>query len=385
MRAGRVRDDPRQRNALEALDRVWNEMREPAPSIVSGPFGGLGWLFGRRKEVAPSEGRLNVYLHGSVGTGKSLLMDLLFEQVEDPLKARVHFHDFMLDVHRKIHQWRKFERKSSDDDPIAPVAWKLRKSARLLCFDEFQVTDVADAMILKRLFEEMMGHGMRFVTTSNRAPNELYKGGLNRPLFEPFISNVLEKQFEIVDLTSSKDYRLVGEKSPKSVYLYPLSSEEAVRRFQETFKQLTHGMQSKATDLEAFGSRKVHVPISVRGVCLFSWNELIASSLGASDYLAIARHFHTVMLRGVPRMSVADNTQARRFITFIDALYERRCKLILLADAPCEQLFPTEEEAQGAAQEEVFAFRRTVSRLVEMSSSAYLEQPHRGEHIGASH
>ncbi len=393
--AGRVRDDKRQRAALVSLDRMWEELSLQQPQQpqhpAAGHEGGLSAWLGRWRKpsaaaaaaaqqqlVGPVAPR-HIYLHGTVGTGKSMLMDLLYANVADPHKLRVHFHDFMLDVHKKIHYWRQHERRSTDDDPIEPVAEKMRRRARLLCFDEFQVTDVADAMILKRLFEAMMRRDMRFVVTSNRLPEELYKGGLNRPLFEPFIANVLRRHFEIVDLSSSNDYRLVGEQSLRAVYLHPLSSPDAQQRFEEAFAALTHREPPRSVDLVAFGSRKVHVATCARGVCLFSWKELIQASHGASDFLAIAKAFHTVMLRDVPKMSVAESEQARRFITFVDALYERRCKLILLAQVPREQLFPDESEAKGAAPEEVFAFRRTVSRLVEMGSVAYLQQPHRSE------
>jgi predicted ATPase len=383
---GRVRDDKRQRLALVSLDRLWEELSVVPPPVEAETSGGWSSWLGRWRqqsaEAKPDAQQLaaaprHIYLHGTVGTGKSMLMDLMYANVADPHKQRVHFHDFMLDVHKKIHYWRQHERKSTDDDPIEPVAEKMRQRARLLCFDEFQVTDVADAMILKRLFEAMMRRDMRFVVTSNRLPEELYKGGLNRPLFEPFIANVLRRHFEVVDLSSSNDYRLVGEQSLRAVYLHPLSSPEAQQRFDETFASLTHREQPRSLDLTAFGSRKVHVPVCARGVCLFSWKELIQATHGASDFLAIAKSFHTVMLRDVPKMSVADSEQARRFITCVDALYERRCKLIMLAQVAREQLFPDESEAKGAAQEEVFAFRRTVSRLVEMGSVAYLQQPHR--------
>ncbi len=387
MSEGHVRDDSRQRHALAALDRLWADLASGHKHVAAQPArsGFSAWLGGLRKqpdataapppssEAAPR----HIYLHGTVGTGKSMLMDLLYANVADKHKMRVHFHDLMLDVHKKIHHWRQHERKSTDDDPIEPVAEKLRHRARLLCFDEFQVTDVADAMILNRLFEAMMRRDMRFVITSNRVPEELYKGGLNRPLFEPFIANVLRKHFLIIDLSSSNDYRLVGEKSLSTVYLHPLSDPAAQQQFNDAFLSLTHRETPQAIDLTAFGSRKVHVPVCARGVCLFSWKELIQASHGASDFLAIAKEFHTVMLRDVPKMTVQDSMLARRFITFIDALYERRCKLILLADAPSDRLFPDESEAKGAAQEEVFAFKRTVSRLVEMSSVGYLQQPHR--------
>lgn len=174
----------------------------------------------------------------------------------------------------------------------------------MLCFDEFQVTDVADAMILKRLFEEMMRLGMRFVITSNRVPEDLYKGGLNRPLFLPFIHSVLRKEFVVLDLSSGKDYRLTGEKSLKSVYLYPIN-EENTQKIMETFKSLVH---SDPVDEDAvvnvFGSRNITIPLSARGVCFFTFDQLIKVPFGASDYLAIARNFHTVIVNGVPRSVV---------------------------------------------------------------------------------
>lgn len=234
-----VREDARQKGALITLDELWHDLGRSSSSPVTKKSSLSSW-FGRKDQPESALRPNNVYLYGTVGTGKSMIMDLLYDSVPGTDKMRVHFHEFMLDVHRKIHEWRRFERKSSDDDPIEPVAVKLRAKARLLCFDEFQVTDVADAMILKRLFEQMMDKGMRFVLTSNRAPEELYKGGLNRPLFEPFITGVLRTRFKIVDLSSSNDYRLVGQKSLKSVHLFPLSSADAKRQFEEAFLSLTH-------------------------------------------------------------------------------------------------------------------------------------------------
>ncbi len=239
-----IREDDRQKRALATLDELWLDLQSSSDSSSSGaPKKSVlsSWFSALREDVPVVVHPNNIYLYGTVGTGKSMIMDLLYDSVPGKDKARVHFHEFMLDVHRKIHHWRQFERKSSDDDPILPVANKLRARARLLCFDEFQVTDVADAMILKRLFEQMMGKGMRFVMTSNRAPEELYKGGLNRPLFEPFITDVLRTRFKIVDLSSSNDYRLVGQKSLKTVHLYPLSSDEAKKEFDGAFTALTHG------------------------------------------------------------------------------------------------------------------------------------------------
>ena len=208
----------------------------------------------------------------------------------------------MLDVHRKIHMWRQHERQSKDEDPIPPVADKLAADAKLLCFDEFQVTDVADAMILKRLFEQMFARGMRFIVTSNRMPNELYKNGLNRPLFVPFIENVLEKEFVIIDLSSGNDYRMVAKKSSKRVFFHPYSDSTVHAEFRKLFETLTHGEKPAPMMLSAFGSRQISVPRSARGVCFWTFDELIRSSFGASDYLALAREFHTIFVDQIPKM-----------------------------------------------------------------------------------
>lgn len=389
---GSVREDVRQLDALQVLDRVWHRHEghvlsssssSPSSSSKSSSswFSSLFKKSSENKTESKDDDLDNVYLYGTVGTGKSFLMDLFFDLSSDPLKKRVHFHAFMLDVHRKIHLWRLHERTHKDDDPIPPVAKKIRQECRLLCFDEFQVTDVADAMILKRLFEQMMlVEGMRMVMTSNREPEDLYKGGLNRPLFMPFVTHVLRQRFHVVNLSSGHDYRLVGEKGPRQVFLWPHTDPKKKADFAETFHQLTHGetpLLHVEIAVSAESTRKIRVPKSCRGVCWFTFAELLRANVGASDFLAIARTFHTVMLSDIPRLQVADNAVARRFITLVDALYEHRCKLICLSEGPPDTIFPSEAEAAGAAHEEVFAFKRTVSRLSEMQSKGYLQQAHR--------
>lgn len=383
---------------------------EPPKKSSSGFFSSLFGGRQRAEEVAELP-RNNIYLHGTVGTGKSYLMDLFFDQVTNTPKKRVHFHDFMLDVHRRIHHWRLHERTSKDEDPIVPVADKLRREARLLCFDEFQVTDVADAMILKRLFEKMMERGMRFVITSNRLPTELYKNGLNRPLFVPFIDNVLMKRFQIIDLSSGNDYRMVGKKSSRRVYMFPFADPLVAQEFVGMFEELTKGQTPRTKEIAAFGARKITVPKCARGVCMYTFDQLVRTSYGASDYLAIAKKFHTVFLGQVPKMERDDCNLARRFITLIDVLYEHKCKLVVSAAVRPQDLFlsavdypETRTVNDGAAKmpeftdsewaslkkassdgpDEIFAFQRSLSRLNEMQTEAYLQLAHKAASLSSS-
>lgn len=359
-------------------------------------------MFTRQSDAEEIVDMENVYLHGTVGTGKSYLMDLFYDQVTIK-KKRVHFHDFMLDVHKKLHHWRLYERQSKDEDPIPPIAEKLRAEASLLCFDEFQVTDVADAMILKRLFEQMFSRGMRFVVTSNRMPKELYKNGLNRPLFVPFITNILEKHFEVVDLSSDNDYRMSAVKASEQLYFWPQSNPKIYSQFLQYFGIRVGKSPLQAMSITAFGSRKITVPkCSADGsTCLYTFDELIRSAYGASDYLAIAKQFDTVFLEGIPKMQRDDCNLARRFITLIDVLYEHKCRVVFCAEERPDRLFISEAEAPqmedkeltmadftdsewgsrrdvcGQSPDEVFAFNRSISRLAEMQSEAYLQEKHR--------
>jgi len=314
-------------------------------------------FFGRR--AAPK----GLYLWGDVGRGKTMLMDLFFAEVQEPKKLRLHFNAFMADIHARIHVLRQQEA----DDPIAPVARAIARDTRLLCFDEFQVTDVADAMILGRLFEQFFAANMVIVATSNTPPDRLYEGGLNRQLFMPFIAEI-KQRMEVVALNGPTDYRLQGLKDV-AVYLTPLSPG-ADAAMDAAWLKLAGG-PGKATSLTVLG-RNLSVPRAGQGIgqgaARFSFDELCARPLAGADYLAIARHFHTVFIDHIPVMDEASRNEARRFTLLIDTLYDEGVKLVCSAAAPPEALYP-----QGSGSD---AFRRTASRLVEMQHEDYLAKGH---------
>ena len=304
-----------------------------------------------------------LYLWGDVGRGKTMLMDMFFEDVSEPKKQRIHFNAFMADIHARIHRLRG---QPGIDDPIAPVARAIAKEARLLCFDEFQVTDVADAMILGRLFEQFFAANMVIVATSNTPPERLYEGGLNRQLFLPFIAQI-KVRMEVVALNGPTDYRLQGLKDV-AVYLTPLSPA-ADAAMDAAWMKLAGGA-GKPAALTVLG-RTLPVARAGRGAARFTFDELCARPLGAADYLAIARHFHTVFLDRIPVLGEANRNEARRFTLLIDTLYDEGVKLVASAAAPPDGLYPA-----GSGSD---AFRRTASRLVEMQSEAYLAEGH-GRH-----
>jgi cell division protein ZapE len=304
-----------------------------------------------------------LYLWGDVGRGKTMLMDMFFEDVSEPKKQRIHFNAFMADIHARIHQLRG---QPGINDPIAPVARAIAKEARLLCFDEFQVTDVADAMILGRLFEQFFAANIVIVATSNTPPERLYEGGLNRQLFLPFIAEI-KARMEVVALNGPTDYRLQGLKDV-AVYLTPLSPT-ADAAMDAAWVKLAGGT-GKPAALTVLG-RTLPVARAGRGAARFTFDELCARPLGAADYLAIARHFHTVFLDRIPVMGEANRNEARRFTLLIDTLYDEGVKLVVSAAAPPDGLYPAGSGADS--------FRRTASRLVEMQSEAYRAEGH-GRH-----
>lgn len=367
--AGHLREDPAQLAVVKRLQRLHDEL-----ATGSSDKGWLGRLF--RRDARPSSPR-GLYIHGGVGRGKSMVMDLFFASAPVAKKRRVHFHAFMLDVHARIHEWRRMDRAARErmawrgvgDDPIPPLAARLAEEARLLCFDEFQVTDVADAMILSRLFTALMDAGVVVVATSNRVPEDLYLGGLNRQLFLPFIALVRER-LDVIPLDGPTDYRLARLAGAK-VYHWPIS-DDATRALSEAFYRLT---DNEVGDRSAVGpeeievqGRKLYVPVASRGVAVFSFKRLCANPLGPADYLAIAWRYHTVIIVGIPRLGPEKRNEAKRFVTLIDALYENRVKLLCSAEAPPEELYPAGDGA--------FEFERTVSRLNEMQSADYLAQGH---------
>src|SRR5688500_6252297 len=350
VQAGELRPDPAQKRAAEALDRL---DRKPA--------GFLSRLLG-----AGRQGPAGVYLWGGVGRGKSMLMDLAFDQLAIRPKRRVHFHEFMLETHGRLRRAREGE----EGDPIEPVAEQIADEARLLCFDEMQVNNPADAMILSRLFSKLLERGVKVVTTSNRPPADLYKDGLNRELFLPFI-DLIERRFEVVEVNGPTDYRL-HRLSGVDVWHVP-NGPEATKALSDAFFKLTdYPVEDRAKvpteDLDVGGGRTLHVPKSLKGVAVFSFKRLCCEPRVAAVYLAIAHRFHTVILVGIPLITKAMRNDAARFVTVIDALYEHRVKLLAAADAEPAGLYP-----QGDGS---FEFARTVSRLEEMRSAEYLAEGH---------
>ena len=288
-----------------------------------------------------------------------MLMELFFEAAPVAARRRVHFHAFMLEVHARLDRQRK--RAASGGDPLAPLADALVEQARLLCFDEFHVQNIADAMILGRLFEALLARGMVVVATSNFAPERLYEDGLNRDRFLPFIA-LLQQRLAVVALDGAIDYRLERLRDVPT-YHQPLGAA-AEARLEQIFKALTDGAAGEPAALMV-GSRRLPVPRAARGVAWFDFEALCEQALGAADYLALTERYHTVILSGVPRLTPDRRNQARRFITLVDALYDRRVNLVVSAAAPPEELYPAGEGA--------FEFRRTASRLSEMQSRAYVE------------
>ena len=313
-------------------------------------------LFGILRRRSGGEAPRGIYVHGQVGRGKTMLMDMFFEHVAFRPKRRIHFHEFMSEVHERIAA----ARKSVPGDPIPTVARDIAQESRLLCFDELHVTDIADAMILGRLFEGMFEEGIVVVATSNAMPDELYKDGLNRNLFVPFI-RLIEERMTVVELESAEDYRL-QKLAGRPLYFTP-ADKAARREMDKIFKDLTGVENAPPTELEVKG-RRVPVPQAAHGVARFAFEELCARPLGAADYLAIARQFHTVIIDGIPALSPAKRNEARRFVNLIDTLYDQRVGVIVSAETDVDGIYI---EGDGA-----FFFERTRSRLIEMRSEDYL-------------
>ena len=342
---GSLKPDSAQAAAAEKLEALSQAVAEYRP--------GFSW-FGK-KELPRG-----LYLWGDVGRGKSMLMDLFFETAPVSPKLRLHFNAFMMGVHGRIHA----ERQDGAQDPIPPVARAIADQARLLCFDEFQVTDVADAMILGRLFEQLFALGTVIVATSNIPPDRLYEGGINRQLFLPFIAEI-KSRLEVVELNGPIDYRL-QHISGLNMYLTPLSPKSDAA-MDAAWGRVTDGAKARSVELTVFG-RILTVPRAAHGAARFDFAELCVQPLAAPDYLAIARHFHTVLIDHIPVMGENMHNVARRFVVLIDTLYDENVKLICSAAAPPDGLY-----REGAGSD---AFRRAASRLTEMQSEDYLKRGH---------
>ncbi|MBR0645225.1 cell division protein ZapE [Plastoroseomonas hellenica] len=363
--AGALNADPAQARAAERLQELWRRTRgyDPKPGAPQQEEGGLLSRFFRRKpveEAADAPG--GIYLVGEVGRGKSMLMDLFFATADVPRKQRLHFHQFMQNCHRRIHAWKK--QHGDTADPIAPLADSIAAEAALLCFDEFQVHDIVDAMILGRLFEALFQRGTVVVATSNTAPDDLFKGKPGRDAFLPFIA-LIKQHVEVFFLDAQRDYR--RERIRGLPTWHAPADGRAERALDAAFRELTGAAHGEPTRLSVLG-RWLEVPQAARGVARFDFDELCGKPLGPADYLAIATHFHTLVIDGVPRLGPENFDRARRFITLIDALYEHRCKIVVSAEAAPDTLY---ERGENAAM-----FERTASRLNEMQSQDYLAMAH---------
>jgi cell division protein ZapE len=344
---GELRKDAAQATAAARLQALADALRD--------------WRPGRRLFFAAAPPPRGLYIWGDVGRGKSMLMDLFFEEAPVAEKTRVHFNGFMVQTHARIHVERQ---RAGSSDPIPVVAREIADTARLLCFDEFQVTDVADAMILGRLFEQLFARGTVIVATSNTPPDRLYEGGLNRQLFLPFIEE-FKQRLDIVELNGPTDYRML-RLSGLNVYLQPLGAQ-ADAAMDAAWLRLTDTAKGAPASLAVLG-RSVPVPQAAKGVARFTFDDLCARPLAGADYLAVAHAFHTVLIDHIPRLGSDQRNEARRFILLIDTLYDEGVKLICSAAAAPEDLYVAGDDAD--------AFRRTASRLHEMQSEEYLARGH---------
>jgi cell division protein ZapE len=350
--AGELRPDAEQRAAADRLDALQRALEEEH-----------GLLALLRKPRPPR----GVYLWGGVGRGKSMLMDRFHDTLAIEEKRRVHFHGFMLEVHQRLRE----ARKSEEGDPIPPVAEAIAEGVRCLAFDEMVVNNSADAMIMSRLFRALIcDEGVTVITTSNRPPRDLYKDGLNREHFLPFI-DLLEQELDLLPLNGPTDYRL-DRIAGMEAWHTPVG-DEATAQLRELFFRLTDyppedAEHVPAADLDLGGGRKLHVPKSLKGVAVFSFKRLCGEARGAADYLAVARTYHTVIIVGIPVMGPEMRNEATRFVTLVDALYENKVKLFASAAAEPEDLYPAGDGS--------FEFQRTVSRLMEMQSAEYMAEGH---------
>ncbi len=355
---GALTPDPAQEEAAARLQALHEALKTHANA-------GKGWFL-----AAPKPLPKGLYLWGGVGRGKTLLMDLFFNNAGIARKRRVHFHEFMAETHERIAAWRALDEsekrkhkafnRAAPDDPMPPVAYDLAQEARLLCFDEFHVTDIADAMILGRLFTALFERGVVVVATSNRAPDNLYKDGLNRQLFLPFI-DLLKSRLDVFELQSAQDYRL-AKLTAAPVYYAPLGAA-ANTAMDAAWTRMISGGGEQREKIQMKG-RTLTVPRAARGAARFTFADLCEKPLGASDYLALARRYGAIFIDHIPVMGPDLRNEAKRFSTLIDTLYDAKVKLVCSADGEPDALYP---EGHGA-----FEFERTSSRLIEMRTDDYL-------------
>jgi cell division protein ZapE len=359
--SGTIEADPAQAEVADALAALERRLANYKPARKQGLF---GRLFSSGKDEPPR----GLYVHGEVGRGKTMLMDLFFQNCPVEHKRRAHFHEFMAEVHERIYGYRQNIARGeiADADVIVLTANAIFDEAWLLCFDEFHVTDIADAMILGRLFAKLFELGTVVVATSNVAPEDLYKGGLNRALFLPFIKHISD-HMDVVRLDARTDFRLEKLAGVKMWLVPPDAAAEAT--LDKAWAKLTGGAKCKPRDI-AIKGRILHVPCSAHGVARFSFGDLCEKPLAASDYLRLAHDYHTILVDRIPVMDYAERNAAKRFITLIDALYDNAVKLVASAGANPVALYLA---GDGIEANE---FKRTSSRLIEMGSESYLALPH---------
>ena len=363
--AGEIHADPVQEKVVLRLQAIHDQLAAMANAqpVKAGFLARLG--LGHAPK--PPEGPHGLYIWGSVGRGKSMLMDLFFADAPVAKKRRVHFHEFMLEVQARLHSRREelaARGASPESDTIVPIAKQIAAETRLLCFDEFQVTNIADAMILGRLFETLFAEGITVIATSNRAPDDLYKNGLQRDRFMPFIE-LVKQRLEVLELGGAQDYRM-GRLRELDLYLTPLGAW-ATKKLDDAFRALSNGADGEPRVLRTQG-RDVEVPRAAPGVAMAHFMDWCAKPMGAADFLCIADNFHTVIVAEIPRMGPDSRDKAVRFVTMIDTFYEKKVKFICSAAANPNGLYP---EGDGS-----FEFQRTVSRLMEMQSPEYLNLEH---------
>jgi cell division protein ZapE len=370
--AGKIERDDAQEAVVARLAQLEQRLAEHRLARKSSS---LGWLFGARAKK-DTDSIKGLYLFGDVGRGKTMLMDLFFEASPVLRKRRAHFHEFMADVHERIFVLRQKAKagEGSGEDPIRLAAADIAQETWLLCFDEFHVTDIADAMILGRLFKRLFELGVVVVATSNVTPDELYKDGLNRALFLPFIA-LIEEHMEVVRLAARCDFRL--EKLAGAPVWYVPADAAAAAALDEAWRRLTAGNDGAALELTVKG-RTVRVPRASMGVARFSFHDLCGQPLAAADYLKIAHEFHTLVLDHIPVMDFDRRNEAKRFIILIDTLYDNAVKLVASAAAEPDALYAADEGFEANE------FKRTASRLIEMRSQAYLALPHGHGHMAAT-
>jgi len=358
---GAIENDPAQRELASALDRVLDNL---ARSRLQSKKNALGWLSARHRE---KDGPSGMYVHGGVGGGKTLLMDLFFATVPGGRKRRVHFQEFMQEVHARLHAHRQAHAagKSRNRDPVAPTAAEISATCDLVCLDEFAVTDIADAMLLQRLFGALLERGLFVIATSNLAPEEQYRDGLNRQLFLPFVE-LLQRRLGVFRLANGTDYRLQARRRGQA-YLTPLS-ERNEAAMGSIWSDLRGEAPVRSEQLRVHG-RDVIVERAAGTAAWFTFAELCQQPRGAADYLAIAGRYSTIFLSGVPQMSEAQRNEAKRFILLVDTFYDRHIRMVICAEAHPHALY------SGQRGNEALEFQRTASRLIEMQGEAWATRP----------